>query len=369
MRESSIASQLNPRYAGSLDETIPPPRTLTTDRGDIGLRIDLVLRRHLTDVGSATRTRVQSWIEGGLVTLNGRLVRRVATRAAPGDVLTVVLPAEVGRPLMAAEEMPVRVLYEDEHLLIVDKPAGIVVHPTHRHLAGTMMNALLWYARTWPPASRPSIVGRLDKLTSGLVVVARTAAIHAALQRTWSSSQTEKDYLALVYGRVSSARGVIELGLRRDPTDRRRVIASATLGAPSVTRFERAGRVAAPRVGLSLLRCRLVTGRTHQIRVHLMTQGWPIVGDPVYGSPRWKEIDDHLLAEALQSFPRQALHAWRVAFVHPVTGRRLLVESPVPEDLADLISVSGLGRHLNVGETGQETQSPRYQLPASHLPL
>jgi 23S rRNA pseudouridine1911/1915/1917 synthase len=330
-----------------LNETIPPLRTLTTDRGDTGLRIDLVLRRHLTDVGTATRTRVQAWIEGGRVTLNGRLVRRVATRAAPGDVLTVALPAEVSRPPMAPEDLPVRVLYEDEHLLVVDKPAGMVVHPTHRHLAGTMMNALLWYARTWPPTSRPSIVGRLDKLTSGLVVVARTAAIHAALQRTWSSNKTAKDYLALVYGRVSSSRGVIELGLRRDPADRRRVIASATLGAPSITRFERAGRAPAPRVGLSLLRCRLVTGRTHQIRVHLATKGWPIVGDPVYGSPRWKEVDDRPLAEALQSFPRQALHAWRVALVHPVTERRLLVESPVPDDLAGLIAIAGLGRHLH----------------------
>ena len=343
--EHRVATQ--PRYAGNLDETIPPLRTLTTDRGDRGLRIDLVLRRHLTDVGAATRTRVQAWIEGGRVTLNGRLVRRVATRAATGDVLTVALPAEVIRAPMAPEEMPVRVLYEDEHLLVVDKPAGMVVHPTHRHLAGTMMNALLWYARRWPPTSRPSIVGRLDKLTSGLVVVARTAAIHAALQRAWSSSQTEKDYLALVYGRVSSARGVIELGLRRDPGDRRRVIASATLGASSTTRFERAGRAAAPRVGLSLLRCRLVTGRTHQIRVHLAAKGWPIVGDPVYGSPRWKEIDDPRLAEALQGFPRQALHAWRVSFVHPVTGRRLLVESALPDDLAGLIAVSGLPARLS----------------------
>jgi 23S rRNA pseudouridine1911/1915/1917 synthase len=343
--ERCVATQR--RYAGTLDESIPPLRTLTTDRGDAGLRIDLVLRRHLTDVGSATRTRVQSWIEGGLVTLNGRLVRRVATRAAPGDVLTVALPAAVSRPPMAAEEIPVRVLYEDEHLLVVDKPAGIVVHPTHRHLAGTMMNALLWYARTWPPACRPSIVGRLDKLTSGLVVVARTAAIHAALQRAWSSSQTEKDYLALVYGRVRSARGVIELGLRRDPADRRRVIASATLGASSITRFERVGRVPAPRVGLSLLRCRLVTGRTHQIRVHLASQGWPIVGDPVYGLPRWKEIADPPLAEALRCFPRQALHAWRVAFAHPVTRQRLLVEAPVPEDLAGLLAVSGLGSRLS----------------------
>jgi 23S rRNA pseudouridine1911/1915/1917 synthase len=125
------------------------------------------------------------------------------------------------------------------------------------------------------------------------------------------------------------------------------VIASATLGASSITRFERAGGVAAPRVGLSLLRCRLVTGRTHQIRVHLASQGWPIVGDPVYGLPRWKEIADPPLAEALRCFPRQALHAWRVAFAHPVTRQRLLIEAPVPEDLAGLLAASGLSSRLS----------------------
>jgi 23S rRNA pseudouridine1911/1915/1917 synthase len=253
---------------------------------------------------------------------------------------------------MAAEEVPVRVLYEDDHLLVVDKPAGIVVHPTHRHLTGTLMNALLGYARAWPPECRPSIVGRLDKLTSGLVVVARTAAVHAGLQRAWFSSDSEKDYLALVYGRVRAARGVITLGLRRDPGDRRRVIASEDLGAPSVTRFERIGRAAGPRGGVSLLRCRLVTGRTHQIRVHVAARGWPIVGDPVYGSPRWKEISDPQLSAALRSFPRQALHAWRVAFVHPITHQRLLIEAPVPADLAGLMALARLGPHMRYGEKG-----------------
>lgn len=329
---------------GSVDEIIPPPRILTADRGDAGLRIDLVVRRHLTGVDSATRTRVQAWIESGRVTLNGRLVRRVAARAAPGDIVTVALPPAVDRPAMAAEDVPVRVLYEDAHMLVVDKPAGIVVHPTYRHPAGTMMNALLYYARAWPSSSRPSIVGRLDRLTSGLVVVAKTAAIHAALQRAWSARPCEKDYLALVYGRVRPARGDIDLGLRRDPGDRRRVVASPTLGAPSVTRFERIGRAAAPPVGLSLLRCRLVTGRTHQIRVHLSAKGWPIVGDPVYGSPRWREIADAGLAASLHAFPRQALHAWRLAVTHPITHDTLRVEAPVPADLAGLIAIAGLGR-------------------------
>jgi 23S rRNA pseudouridine1911/1915/1917 synthase len=344
---------------GSLDQPIPPLRTLTTDRGDAGRRIDLVLRRHLTDVNMATRTRVQAWIEGGRVTRNGTLVRRVATRTAAGDVLTVALPPGLIRQAMAAEEVPVSVLYEDEHLLVLDKPAGMVVHPTHKHLAGTIMNALLWHARAWPSTFRPSIVGRLDKLTSGLVVVAKTAAIHTALQRTLSSRDSEKDYLAIVYGRVNRSRGVIDLGLRRDPGDRRRVIASTTLGAASVTMFERLGRTSASRTGLSLLRCRLVTGRTHQIRVHLAATGWPIVGDPVYGEPRWKEIADPDLAASLRHFPRQALHAWRVALTHPVTQQVLRVEAPVPADIAELMVISGLWTPFQASAAKPEPRGSR----------
>ena len=179
---------------------------------------------------------------------------------------------------------------------------------------------------------------RLDKLTSGIVLVAKTAAIHAALQRTFR----DKDYLAVVYGRVKTASGSIDLRLARDHGDRRRVVASETVGAPSLTRFERLAVVPAPRAGLALLRCQLETGRTHQIRVHLAARGWPIVGDPTYGEPRWSEVTDAALKAALQAFQRQALHAWRAAFTHPVTGERVSIEAPVPDDLHALLTASGL---------------------------
>ena len=321
-----------------------PARVLRADRGDAGLRLDLVLRRHLSDVGAATRTRVQAWIASGQVTVNGALVRRASARAAFGDVVAVTLPDAAPRRVMAAEDVRLDLLYEDEHLLALDKPAGIVVHPSYRNTQGTVMNALLWYARGWPATQRPSLVGRLDKLTSGVVVVAKTAAIHAALQRAMASSRTEKDYLAVVYGRVNVARGEIDLRLARDRGDRRRVVGSATVGVPSLTRFERLARVAAPRAGLSLLRCRLATGRTHQIRVHLATHGWPLVGDPAYGEPRWSQIADPGLAAMLRAFPRQALHAWRVRMIHPLTGVPLDIEAPVPDDLKELLRVSGLSR-------------------------
>ena len=323
-------------------------RTFTTDRGDDGRRIDLVLRRHLSGVETATRTRIQRWIEDGAVTVNGGRVRRTASRIAPGDLIAIALPraAETTRAPMQASRGHLELLLEDDYLLAINKPAGLVVHPTHAHATGTLMNALLWHARRWPSPHRPSIVGRLDKLTSGIVVVAKTAAMHAALQRAMAASASEKEYLAVVYGRVNVAAGRIDLRLSRDRADRRKVVASEHSGAESLTRFERLGRVPAPRVGLTLLRCRLVTGRTHQIRAHLAARGWPLVGDPVYGEPRWSEIADSELADTLRAFRRQALHAWRLALVHPVTHSRLELQAPLPQDMQGLLDVSGLGSSL-----------------------
>jgi len=237
-------------------------------------------------------------------------------------------------------------LYEDAHLLIVSKPAGMVVHPTYKNKTGTMLDLLLADPGRWPADARPSIVGRLDKLTSGIVVVAKTAAMHAALQRAWGSRESEKDYLAVVYGQVGEPCGTIDLRIRHDPIDRRMMVVSNEGEAPhavendgmsSTTQFERLATVDAPRAGLSLLRCRLITGRRHQIRVHLAARGWPIVGDPQYGEPRWSQIDDGALAATLQEFPRQALHAWRVAFTHPSTRERVAIEAPLPRDLEELL--------------------------------
>jgi 23S rRNA pseudouridine1911/1915/1917 synthase len=317
------------------------PRTVLADRGDAGERLDLVLRRHLADIPSATRTRVQAWIRDGYVTVNGAPNRRVSVRAAAGDIVQVRLPPGAVPTEMAAEDIPLAILYEDEHLLAVDKPAGVVVHPTHAHAAGTLMNRLRWHARSWPEPARPSIVGRLDKLTSGIVLVARTAAMHASLQRALAAPACEKSYLALAYGRVTVERDAIDLRLARDGTDRRRVVASTATGAPSLTHVERLASVAAPRAGLTLLRCQLLTGRTHQIRVHLAARGWPIVGDPVYGEPRWSQVLEPTLRHALEVFPRQALHAWRLRFTHPVTGIRLLIEAPLPADLRTLLGTAG----------------------------
>jgi 23S rRNA pseudouridine1911/1915/1917 synthase len=241
-----------------------------------------------------------------------------------------------------AEDVALDILYEDACLLAVNKPAGIVVHPTYRNASGTILNALHWHARDWPAPQRPSLVSRLDKDTSGLLIVAKTSPVHAALQKTMRSEGSEKSYLAVVYGVVEAKRGDIDLRLSFDGTDRRRVLASHETGMVSLTRFERLAYVEAPDAGLSLLRCRLVTGRRHQIRVHLAARGWPIVGDAAYGEPRWSNIADPSLAAALRAFPRQALHAQRAAFTHPATGERLTIDAPIPPDFGDLLEQCGL---------------------------
>ena len=325
-------------------DRIEPERRIVADRGDGGRRLDLVLRRHLADLPAATRTRVQSWIAEGRVAVNGRAIRRTAARVAAGDVITVGLPADLVAPRapVAAQELALDVLFEDEHFIAINKPPGVVVHPTYRHADGTILNALLWRARGWRASDRPSIVGRLDKHTSGIVIAAKSARAHAGLQRALAGAAADKRYLAIVYGRVAAARGTIDLRLSRDPHDRRRVLASATAGAPSVTRYERLGRATAPPVGLALLACRLVTGRMHQIRVHLAASGWPIAGDAKYGRALWRDIADAELRGELSGFTRQALHAWRLEVRHPLTGWPLRIEAAIPADMHRLLTAAGL---------------------------
>ncbi|MGQ0733622.1 MAG: RluA family pseudouridine synthase [Acidobacteriota bacterium] len=303
------------------------------DRGDAGIRLDRVLLRHLQHLPGVTRTRLQRLIVTGAVQVNGRRVTRAASRVAPGDHVVVSLPERRPRTAPAPEPLPPDVLFEDDHLLIVNKRAGQVSHPAFRHTSGTVLNALLARAAgRWTPA----LLTRLDKDTSGLMLVAKSRDVQVALQALSAHRGLHKEYLAVVAGRPP-ARGTIDLALDRDPWDRRRVTVRDRGGVPSVTRFERL-RSAASEVGvLSLLRCRLITGRTHQIRVHLAAKGWPIVGDPVYGRQVGRLIG------------RQALHAWRLRFDHPVTGASVEVTAPIPPDVEQLLEKLRLqppGKHV-----------------------
>lgn len=302
-------------------------RTIALDRGDQGVRVDLVLLRHLRDEKRVSRNQIQKWIDAGDVIVNGVVPPRAAWRVQAGDILRVRLADVPRREKPRAEEMPIDVLYEDDDLIAVNKPAGIVVHPSYKNTTGTLMNGLLTYATRWPEGSTPGLLGRLDKLTSGLVIVTKRPAIHAALQRAMSARRIDKDYLAIVHGKPAPARGTIDLALDRDPWDRRRITVTDRGGQPSVTRYERL----ATANGYSLVRCRLITGRTHQIRVHLSARKWPIVGDAVYG-----DTTEH------PRFPRQALHSWRVAFKQPTSGHELVIEAPLPQDMREFATAMGL---------------------------
>jgi 23S rRNA pseudouridine1911/1915/1917 synthase len=298
-------------------------RSISIDRGDHGVRLDRVLMRHLQDEKGASRNRIQKWIDAGDVLINGRRAARTAWRVQSGDEIRVRIALMPPRSRPQAEPLAIDVLYEDDDLLAVNKPPGLVVHPSYRNTSGTLMNGLLARAQSWPAGSAPALLGRLDKNTSGLVLVTKRASVYTALQRAMSANQIEKDYIAIVCGKPSP-KGTIDLALDRDPWDRRRITVTDRGGQPSVTKYERL----ATTYTHSSVRCRLITGRTHQIRVHLAAKGWPIVGDATYGRA--------------SSFPRQALHAWRLRFKHPLTAKEMLIQAALPEDMRALVAELGL---------------------------
>jgi 23S rRNA pseudouridine1911/1915/1917 synthase len=292
------------------------------DRGDAGRRLDQALVRRLVAVRRMSRSLAQRWIESGAVTVNGRVALRPATSLRAGSSVSVQLPASaVLRARPAPEAGPLDVLYEDASLVILNKPPGVVVHPSYKQASGTLLNALLGRLEARPEA-RPGILTRLDRGTSGVVIVPLGGAVHAAMQRLAAAGGLRKEYLAVVCGVPHPPLGRIDFPLARDPEDRRRVVTMPG-GAASETRYEVVSHSAAT----SVVRCELITGRTHQIRVHLAASGWPIVGDALYGEP------DPRIA-------RQALHAWRVSFRHPVSGDAVSVTAPVPDDLAKVIGQS-----------------------------
>jgi 23S rRNA pseudouridine1911/1915/1917 synthase len=273
--------------------------------------------------------------------VNGTPALRPGVRLSLGDEVELTRPEAPPLAVPTPTEMALDVLYEDDWLLAVHKPPGLLVHPTPRVREGTLWNGLLFRAREWGEGCLPGLAHRLDRDTSGVLLVAKTRPVTAALMRALRSKGTEKEYLALVYGQVEGSKGRIDLGILRDEVHGKRWTTSKTAGQPSSTLWERLGE--SDRAPLTLLGCRLLTGRTHQIRVHLKAMGWPIVGDPLYGEPRHLGIADRELALRCRDFPRQALHARRLTFLHPVTRERLVVEAPLPADLRELLGIAGLG--------------------------
>lgn len=291
----------------------------TADRGDAGRRLDQVLVRRVTDVSKLSRTMAQRWIESGAVEVEARVITRPSATVLEGAEIRVAVPPDAPRRTRpAAEPGVLEVVHEDRDLLVICKPPGVVAHPTYKQTSGTALNGLLWHLRDRGPVT-PGILTRLDKDTSGLMIVALSPGVHAAAQRDAAGGAIRKEYLAVVAATPDPPTGTITLALARDPGDRRRVVPSAD-GAPSETRYE----VLRTSAKGALVRCELVTGRTHQIRVHLSARGWPIVGDRVYGT-------------ADERIARQALHAWRVSMPHPVTRAPMVFEAPLPDDMASLL--------------------------------
>ncbi|MEA5098540.1 MAG: RluA family pseudouridine synthase [Burkholderiaceae bacterium] len=317
---------------GETEDLVPEPAArqpieLALSAGDAGERLDKALARH---VSQFSRSRLQQWIEAGFVTIDGQPAQvkmtvhgdetvRIEPQAAPEDA--AFLP----------EAMALPIVYEDAQLIVIDKPAGLVVHPAAGNWSGTLLNGLLHHFPPIAGVPRAGIVHRLDKDTSGLLVVAKTLEAQTDLVRQLQARSVHREYLALVWG-APHLKGKVDVPIGRHPRDRLKMAAlTSTNAKPAVTHFERLAEGTLEQHRVSLIRCRLETGRTHQIRVHLQSIGHPLVGDTTYGK-------QHLA----RFFHRQALHAFRLGLVHPHTGDECVWQAPLPDDFADLLRQAGI---------------------------
>jgi len=302
---------------------------------EIGLRLDRMLAFRLPWL---SRTRLKRMIESGQVTCDGAALREPALRVRGGQDFVVVLP-ETEEASPVAQPIALDIRFEDANLVVIDKPAGLVVHPAPGNPDGTLVNALISHCGASLSGiggvRRPGIVHRLDKDTSGLMVVAKTEAAHHALSRDFSLRRIDRAYSAFVWGVPMPTEGDITGNIGRSTTNRKKMaVVDERRGKPAMTRYriERAFGTHA-----ALLECRLATGRTHQVRVHLAHQGNPLIGDPLYGTRAGRGITrSGTIGAQVGAFPRQALHARRLGFIHPGDGRHLVFDSALPAELEEL---------------------------------
>ena len=298
-----------------------------------GQRLDQVLAVLFPDY---SRSRLQIWIRAGAVRLDG-MIPRPRDRVRGGESVEVV-PESRREMVWGPEALPITIVYADHALLVIDKPAGCVVHPAAGNWRGTLVNALLHHVPELATVPRAGLVHRLDKDTTGLLVIARTLAAHHALTEQIKSREWIREYEAVVNG-VMTGGGQVDAPLGRHPVDRKRIAVVAN-GRQAVTHYWVVRRF----VAHTHLRLRLETGRTHQIRVHLSHLRYPLVGDPLYGGrPHLPAGASLALVNTLQQFNRQALHARRLELSHPTTGETLRCESPWPSDLAYLLECLAIG--------------------------
>ncbi len=319
-------------------ETTPPKagrtRQVVVPDSAAGGRVDKVLADAVDDL---SRARLRALIEAGHVSVGGRTIGDPSARVKSGQTFDILIPEP--RPAdPVAQAIDLDIVYEDSDLLVVDKPAGLVVHPAAGNPDMTLVNALLAHCGDRLSGiggvARPGIVHRLDKDTSGLMVVAKTDAAHAGLSAQFADRTLSRTYRAVVEGAPSPARGEIDAAIGRSPHNRRKMAVLRSGGKPALTRYRVLRRFGPPeRPVASLVECALATGRTHQIRVHLASIGHPVVGDPLYRGRRAGLAADH----PLRRFARQALHATALRFRHPASGEMKQFESPLPADISSLI--------------------------------
>ena len=318
-------------------ESAPDVIELTIPLDYAGQRLDQVLAKLLP---SWSRNRLQTWISEDRVKLDGH--KTTVKQKVWGNEQVRISPQDnPAQSRHAAEAISLPVHYEDETLIVINKPAGLVTHPGNGNWQGTLLNALLHHAPQLEQVPRAGIVHRLDKDTSGLLVVAKTLEAQTSLVRQLQQRTVKRDYLALVLGEVNQA-GRVDAPIGRHPVQRTKM-AVTTKGKPACTHY----RVIENFTGCTLLQCSLETGRTHQIRVHMQSIGFPLAGDPVYGgTPRNTNAE---MRQVLTGFPRQALHAARLALTHPLSGEHVQWESVIPEDMNHLLQT--LRRYSKPGGT------------------
>jgi 23S rRNA pseudouridine1911/1915/1917 synthase len=333
-----------------------PPAILhaaTAGAEHAGQRADRFLAER---IGTLSRSRVKALIVAGCATRDGEPLREPAEPVRAGARYALAVPAP--QPAIPQPQpIPLPILYEDADLLVLDKPPGLVVHPAPGNLDGTLVNALLAHCGAELPGiggqRRPGIVHRLDKDTSGVMVVAKTEFALAALSSAFAARDLDRAYLALVWGVPAPPSGEIEGAIGRDPRERKRMAVLARGGKPALTRYR---TLIARAPAAALLECRLATGRTHQIRVHLASRGHPLIGDPLYlrRIPAVARTLPEELRRRLLDFPRQALHAARLGFVHPRSGERLTFTTPPPPDMRELLMA------LDMNKIYPDPNSPDY---------